>query len=75
MAKNETVEQILERLGDLIAIERGKRGMTTNELALAIGTSRPTISRLENGKPVSTIYLAAALIELGLSKDLLKGVR
>lgn len=44
---------------------RDARGLSQSELAHAIGSSRPTVSRMERGAPVATDTVLAALAECG----------
>lgn len=44
---------------------RGNRGLTQSDLARAIGSSRPTISRMERGTPVAADTVLAALAACG----------
>lgn len=44
---------------------RATRGLTQEDLARAIGSSRPTISRMERGRPARTDTLLAVFAECG----------
>ena len=52
-------------LADAVRGARGSRGLTQTELAEAIGSSRPTVSRIERGVPVAVDTVMAALAECG----------
>lgn len=54
MKKFETPNRVKSRmrdLGKLIRAARQERGFTQQQLAERAGTSRPTINRIESGKP------------------------
>lgn len=55
----------VDALGDAVQAARTARGLTQSELAQAIGSSRPTISRMERGLPTATDTLIEALTECG----------
>jgi transcriptional regulator with XRE-family HTH domain len=44
-----------------LRVEREKRGMTTEELAIAVGVRQPTISRVESGRSRPSPELADRL--------------
>ena len=44
-------DKYLKKIGNLIAKNRQKQGMTQAQLAEAIGTSQSAINRIENGAP------------------------
>ena len=52
-------------LADAVQAMRTDAGKTQAELALDIGSSRPTISRMERGMPVATDTLLDALTACG----------
>ncbi|WP_250445773.1 helix-turn-helix transcriptional regulator [Actinotalea sp. C106] len=51
----------LSALATALQGARSTRGLTQDELARTIGSSRPTISRMERAKPASTDTLLDAL--------------
>lgn len=53
-------------LGSLIVEARGDRGWTQQELARRCSVGRMTISRAENGEPVSSSTVLRIVSELGL---------
>ncbi|MCF4120071.1 helix-turn-helix domain-containing protein [Antribacter sp. KLBMP9083] len=55
----------LAAIGAAVRGARESTGLTQNQMAEHIGSSRPTISRLERGVVVSTDVLAGALAEAG----------
>lgn len=50
-----------EGLGQALQDVRRGRGYSQEDLAQAIGSSRPTLSRLERGNPATTDTVLAAL--------------
>lgn len=52
-------------LATVVQSVRTANGRTQTELATAIGSSRPTISRMERGLPTATDTLVDALTECG----------
>lgn len=52
-------------LANAVRGARDTHGLTQSELADAIGSSRPTISRMERGAPVAADTVLAALAECG----------
>jgi DNA-binding XRE family transcriptional regulator len=55
----------LVALGQAVASARRARGVTQDVLAQAIGSSRPTISRIERGTPATTDVVVDALARCG----------
>ncbi|PFG34858.1 helix-turn-helix protein [Sanguibacter antarcticus] len=55
----------LGALASAVQAVRTTSGTTQSELAQAIGSSRPTVSRMERGLPTATDTLVAALTECG----------
>lgn len=55
----------VQGLGQAVASLRADRGMTQAELGATIDSSRPTISRLENGADVSMSTVVESLTALG----------
>lgn len=55
----------LSALADAVRSVRSASGRTQSELARAVGSSRPTISRMERGLPTATDTLVDALTECG----------
>lgn len=55
----------LHALAAAVQGARQGRGLTQVDLALAIGSSRPTVSRMERGHPAATDTLLDALAECG----------
>ena len=66
-SKPERIESII-RVGQLIRDARLKTGMSQQELALASGTSRTYISRIENDKSDIELDTLRKIIETGLGK-------
>jgi len=57
-------------IGDLIRKERKKAGLTQDELASRIGTSKYYISRVENNKSDIELLTLKKIVEAGLGKHL-----
>jgi len=55
----------LNILGEAIADGRAQAGLNQNELAALIGSSRPTLSRMESGQNSSTATVLDALQACG----------
>lgn len=76
MAKNSLSPaylKILRELGERIRFARKRRSMTLSALAAGMMASSKTVQRLENGDTgISLGVLMAALMCLGLEKDLVK---
>ena len=54
-------DKYLKKIGNLIAENRQKQGMTQAQLAEAIGTSQSAINRIENGgQNISTAKIGRA---------------
>lgn len=73
-----SVKKRLESLGRLISAARRARGFTQTQLAERAGTSRPTINRLENGKPNiawGTVMTVCWLLGLPSDPDSIDAVR
>jgi DNA-binding XRE family transcriptional regulator len=68
-SKPERIESIL-RVGRLIRDTRLKSGMSQQELAIASGTSRTYISRIENDKSGIELDTLRKIIETGLGKKM-----
>lgn len=77
MPKFQTPTQVKARLttlGDLIRVARRERGFTQEDLATRAGTSRPTINRLESGKPNiawGTVMVVCWLLNIPTDPDLM----
>lgn len=54
-----------EALGHVLQAVRVAAGHTQTDLARAIGSSRPTLSRMENGNPATTSTVLDALTACG----------
>jgi HTH-type transcriptional regulator / antitoxin HipB len=54
-----------DALGAALQGARRAQGLTQDDLAAVIGSSRPTLSRLERGGPVATDTLVEALAACG----------
>ncbi|MEX2523739.1 MAG: helix-turn-helix transcriptional regulator [Gammaproteobacteria bacterium] len=68
----------LRELGKLIAAARRARGFTQAELAERAGTSRPTVNRIESGRPNiawGTIMTVCWLLDIPTDPDLLDPAR
>ena len=68
------VKARLKALGELIRAARRGRGFTQEELAVRAGTSRPTINRLESGKPnvaCGTVMTISWLLDIPTDPDLM----
>lgn len=66
-----SLRQILIQVGQNIRLARKRRGLTMQDMAGRMFVTRKTLNRLESGDPgVSFGILAAALLALGLEKDL-----
>lgn len=68
------VKARLKALGELIRAARRRRGFTQEELAVRAGTSRPTINRLESGKPNiawGTVMTISWLLDIPTDPDLM----
>lgn len=63
------MKQLIE-IGERIQRERIAQGYKQHELALKAAVSRPTLSKLENGQPVTTETLAGVLEALGFGDAL-----
>jgi transcriptional regulator with XRE-family HTH domain len=64
-----------QTLGERLHLTRRRRGMTSKELAVKVGTGRTTISRLENNnKPAVSFAVVVRIAQaLGVSLDYLVG--
>lgn len=65
-------------LGELIAAARRTRGFTQAELARRAGTSRPTVNRIESGRPNvawGTIMTVCWLLDIPTDPDSLDPAR
>ena len=57
-------DKYLKKIGNLIAENRQKQGMTQAQLAEAIGTSQSAINRIENGGQNISIEMVARISEV-----------
>ena len=65
------LQQIVESLGQRMALARLRRGISQTEMAERTGVTRTTIASLEAGKPsVSLAILVRVLGVLGMESDL-----
>ena len=55
-------DSYLKKVGDIIAKNRQKQGMTQAQLAAAIGTSQSAIHRIENGGQNISIEMIARIL-------------
>jgi HTH-type transcriptional regulator / antitoxin HipB len=55
----------LDSLGSALADLRDLRGLTQTDLAEKVGTSRPTISRIERGEAASDETILKAMAAMG----------
>lgn len=65
--KGMIMQDLLQRLGRLVEIERKKRQYTQKALADRTGVSRSTIQKIEAGIPVRTDCLSLVMDALGLT--------
>lgn len=69
-------ENIPERLAKAVRAERGRQGLTQEELALAAGVSYRTVIQIEQGKLTSRLdVIAQVLGALGLTLDVRPAAR
>ena len=57
-------DKYLQKIGNLIAENRQKQGLTQTQLAEAIGTSQSAINRIENGGQNISIEMIARISEV-----------
>ncbi|MGQ4275728.1 helix-turn-helix domain-containing protein [Pseudidiomarina sp. E22-M8] len=62
--------EVARQLGYLLQNERAGNGIDQTELAVQVGASRATISRLERGKNVASETLFRVMAELDVLKEL-----
>ena len=68
------VQSRLRAQGDLVSAARRVRGLTQSDLAERAGTSRPTIYRMESGKPNvawSTVITVCWLLDIPTDPELM----
>lgn len=73
-----SVQARLRAQGDLISAARRAKGLTQSDLAERAGTSRPTLYRLEGGKPNvawGTVMTVCWLLDIPTDPDLMDPVR
>lgn len=58
------IETYQKEIGEIIAQERTKKGLTQSELAAKIGTSQPAINRIEKGRQNISLDMIAKISEV-----------
>ena len=62
-------DKYLQKIGNLIAENRQKQGLTQTQLAEAIGTSQSAINRIENGGQNISIESVASIARASWARE------